>query len=433
MSSFNPFRAKSLDGSSATATVSAPQTVDVPDLFTKPIQPISYPRKAALSLEIESEDSTSSDEQTTNPFNPDSAGNEDLDNMISPRSSDSLDGLPRRALAAPPAPSMEGSSTPSTASTVQIEQRPSIARPPSIRENIHSSKPRQISSESTKGTSPSGRSIKDKKPPPPPRSHHGKPISVAGNIDPPSRPSSSRLSFHASSPEILTSRTPNTAYTSSQADYFSVSTENPALDSTESLSRSRSQHKRPPTPPLSRRYSQMHRSKSTQSKSSVTRLPYASQDSESNYSSQPPSPGLSTRSVGSTYSQKHKHLSLPPLSLGDTVTSSPASYVDTISPPIIRKPVHTRRTSSHGSLLNGSSGAPPPPPPPPRRARDSNSRNGGDGDSVPQKGAGAGVSAEMPSPLSKASNANDILADLSRLQKEVDDLRGHYENRKLSE
>lgn len=37
----------------------------------------------------------------------------------------------------------------------------------------------------------------------------------------------------------------------------------------------------------------------------------------------------------------------------------------------------------------------------------------------------------MPVPL--PSNANDILADLSRLQKEVDDLRGSYENRKDSQ
>lgn len=37
--------------------------------------------------------------------------------------------------------------------------------------------------------------------------------------------------------------------------------------------------------------------------------------------------------------------------------------------------------------------------------------------------------ARLPQP----SNAQDILADLSRLQKEVDDLRGHYESRKVSQ
>ena len=36
-------------------------------------------------------------------------------------------------------------------------------------------------------------------------------------------------------------------------------------------------------------------------------------------------------------------------------------------------------------------------------------------------------------PLPQPSNAQDILADLSRLQKEVDDLRGHYESRKVSQ
>lgn len=37
---------------------------------------------------------------------------------------------------------------------------------------------------------------------------------------------------------------------------------------------------------------------------------------------------------------------------------------------------------------------------------------------------------EIPPP--QPSNAHDILADLWRLQKEVDDLRGHYEERKVS-
>lgn len=37
----------------------------------------------------------------------------------------------------------------------------------------------------------------------------------------------------------------------------------------------------------------------------------------------------------------------------------------------------------------------------------------------------------VPGPANQPpSNALDILADLTKLQKEVDDLRGHYENRK---
>lgn len=60
-----------------------------------------------------------------------------------------------------------------------------------------------------------------------------------------------------------------------------------------------------------------------------------------------------------------------------------------------------------------------PPPPPPRRGRDSNTRS-----SEP--------AAAEETPLPQPSNAQDILANLSQLQKEVDDLRGHYESRKVS-
>lgn len=40
------------------------------------------------------------------------------------------------------------------------------------------------------------------------------------------------------------------------------------------------------------------------------------------------------------------------------------------------------------------------------------------------------LAAENQPPQPQPSNALDILADLTKLQKEVDDLRGHYENRK---
>jgi hypothetical protein len=40
---------------------------------------------------------------------------------------------------------------------------------------------------------------------------------------------------------------------------------------------------------------------------------------------------------------------------------------------------------------------------------------------------------QAESEIQPFSNAKDILADLSRLQQEVDSLRGHYENRKVSQ
>jgi hypothetical protein len=69
---------------------------------------------------------------------------------------------------------------------------------------------------------------------------------------------------------------------------------------------------------------------------------------------------------------------------------------------------------------------PLPPPPPPRRNRVSSSHSNSRSQSTQEK------QAEDEDFIPRPSNANDILADLSRLQKEVDDLRGHYESRKVS-
>jgi hypothetical protein len=82
-----------------------------------------------------------------------------------------------------------------------------------------------------------------------------------------------------------------------------------------------------------------------------------------------------------------------------------------------------RRASSYGSVPSNSSSGPPPPPPP-RRTRDSVLRSS---DSPPV----SRVVTDENTPLPQPSNALDILADLTKLQKEVDDLRGHYENRKV--
>jgi hypothetical protein len=222
-------------------------------------------------------------------------------------------------------------------------------------------------------------------------------------------------------------------------DYFLTPSDNQqASGSTDSLQRSHSQSKRPPTPPLSRRHSQMRRSKSTQSKSSNSRLTMSSIDSESNDSSRPPSPGPSTLSVASSMSQDRKRLSMPPPASAETraavgAAALPASGTpaDSFSPPPSAPssrptPLQPgRRTSSYGSPTTGSFSGAPPPPPPPRRARDSILR-ASDGGAEPP-------ATQAETPLPQPSNATDILADLSRLQKEVDDLRGHYESRKVSQ
>jgi hypothetical protein len=430
-------------GGSATATATAtasqsPETSNVASLPSNPSSvptvPNGYPGKSSLSLEVETDDSTSSDDQAADPFNPDSSvsdnDGDDEDDAESPKSSPALVVRPRASSGSAPHPApSDGSSTtpPSKLPFTPYEHNMRFADTGASGSSQDSPstmhRPRQISAEQDQGTS----RIKDKKPPPPPRSHHGKRISVAGNTPStsqaaPPRPDK-RRSYPASSPESLTparaSGTPNASSVSNHptTDYFSVQSENPrAADSTESLHRSNSQPKRPPTPPLSRRHSQMRRSKSTQSKSSGSRLTMSSLDSESNDSSQPPSPGPSTRSVASSMSQDRKRISMPPSS------GERPGIADSLSPrPSSRSNQAGRRASSYGSIGTGSFTAPPPPPP--RRGRESNTRASDGGPSQ--------TTEDIPMP--QPSNAQDILADLSRLQKEVDDLRGHYESRKASD
>ncbi|KAJ5965587.1 hypothetical protein N7481_012301 [Penicillium waksmanii] len=470
MSAFNPFRARNVDGvstlgnSSPSPSPSQPEINLPPDLFTKPPAsqlPNGYPRKSALSLEIEDHESSSSssDDQTADPFNPDSAVSDNEDDerndehsrsFASPTDHHSRDPL---GSAPHPAPSEEGSTTGPPLKTPSTQVSTTEAGGPNAAQGITPSLPQSAvykSPENDGNTSSSSRADKEKKPPPPPRSHHGKRINSSHSTSrPESSRSTNRLSFHASSPESVTSVPPpdtpnaNAGSPPPASDYFLTPSDNQQTSgSTDSLQRSHSQSKRPPTPPLSRRHSQMRRSKSTQSnsKSSTSRLTMSSIDSESNDSSQPPSPGPSTRSVTSSMSQDRKRVSMPPPAPGDTRAAAaggaaalPASGTpaDSISPPPSAPssrptPLQPgRRTSSYGSPATGSSFGAPPPPPPPRRARDSILR-ASDGGAEPQ-------ASRPETPLPQPSNATDILADLSRLQKEVDDLRGHYESRKVSQ
>ncbi|KAJ5110801.1 hypothetical protein N7532_001336 [Penicillium argentinense] len=427
-----------------------------PDLFTKPVHPLpsqlpsqlpnDYPRKSALSLEIEDNES-SSDDQAADPFNPDSSvsdNDEDNDESESdrghPRSFASRDDHPRGNFgSAPhPAPSDDGSTTTATsfsktsATNVPVTEKGS----PDTAREFPSSSGRSTghkSSENDDSRNPANRANREKKPPPPPRSHHGKRIKPpASSSQSQSSRSTKRSSFHASSPESVTSVQPsgtrNANVTASHApasDYvLSLAESQQAMSSTDSLQRSSSQNKQPPTPPLSRRHSQMRRSKSTQSKSSGSRLTMSSHDSESNDSSQPPSPGSLTRFPAAA----NKRVSMPPPSSGEIRAPVPATGTSTDAPmpPSSSRPTPPppgRRASSHGSPATGSSSGAPPPPPP-RRARDSTIRSSDSGESQMNR---------VEAPLPKPSNAHDILADLSRLQKEVDDLRGHYENRKVSQ
>lgn len=416
-------------------------------LTSSPAQPIAsvpaFPRKSSLSLEIEEDDSTSSDEQTTDPFNPDSSvsDTEDDDNIQSSKSPAPGD-RPRHSFGSAPhqAPSTDGSATPPSEApltTNEYNER-SIASSTisDTDQDIRSSLNQSAGGAGyNQSTSPTTRANRDKKPPPPPKSHHGKRINATTNVSS-SQSASFRSnyppSFHSTSPESLTtSRTAVTPNASSALpsvpDYFTIQTQSQAATgSNDSLSRSGSQHKRAPTPPLSRRQSQM-RSKSTESKSSSSRLAMSSRDSESNDSSQPPSPGPSILS-GPSFSKDRNRMSMPPPSsaspgdLRGALSSTGAGHLSPSTNSQSSQP--GRRASSYGNIASGSFVAPPPPPPP-RRARDG-ARNT-EGRPVSQ------IITTTEEPLPQPSNALDILADLSRLQKEVDDLRGQYESRKASE
>ncbi|KAJ6157298.1 hypothetical protein N7470_004890 [Penicillium chermesinum] len=351
MSAFNPFRARAADGPAATTAASA-TVPDFPDsTFLPPAPPSSdlpaqpesappqvssgYPRQPkTASPGAAKKVSTSSDEQEVDPFDPDSAisdddENEDYQLSRAPdnRPGNSSGSAPHLALSTDRA----SITSPSTNSLPREHNAPIS---PIFNAHDYQTVPQsvnrsdeQTSSEINSNTDPTGRSLKERKPPPPPKNHRGKRISNVSNAgalpeQPPPRPSD-RLSNNPLAAENAASRpsgAPNASLvTQSTGEGFQGTPENQlATDSSESLSRSRSQSKRPPTPPQSRRQSQMRRSKSTQSKSSTSRLTISSVDSESNYGSQPPSPGPSTRSLGSS-SQDRKRISMPPPSVGSAI------------------------------------------------------------------------------------------------------------------
>ncbi|GMF73431.1 hypothetical protein COH20_006083 [Aspergillus flavus] len=265
-------------------------------------------------------------------------------------------------------------------------------------------------------------------PPPPPRSHHGKLINPSPGSTPPSpQPAPSkpanRFSFHGSPPESSSSPKPS----QSGVDYITETANSEAKKSSEPLRRSQSQYKRPPTPPLSRRHSQMRRSKTTASKPNPSRLSMPAVGMEGT-ESPPPSPSSwslnpsRTRDTrpGPSSEENPRRPSLQHQSAG-AVTSTPSTDASVPS---------SQSTSRTPSMKRASIGNPLPPPPPPRRTRGSSSQSN---DSTRPTSLYSEKRPEVHGEyIPHPSNASDILADLSRLQKEVDDLRVHYETRKAS-
>ncbi|KAI2697343.1 hypothetical protein CBS147332_8817 [Penicillium roqueforti] len=404
----NPFRVRNLGNPAAPLSTNPGTLAPVPSkpLSTPPIAPNGYPRKSSIPLEREVADSSSSDEET-NPFNLRVSASESEDKINAHQSPAPLEDDRQRDYSgsAPHlAPSTDGSPI------SPDHNMPSATGADSFYTGRHARSSIELDA------SPLGRA-RDKKPPPPPRSHHGRrigSIATAESSQTARSRSTNRLSIPGSPGNLTLGTSHPSSVSLSSADYFSVTV---ATGSTDSLQRSQSQHKRPPTPPLSRRHSQMRRSKSTQSK--ITSRLNMSYDSESNDGSLPPSPGPSSR-------VENKRLSMPPPSSGDFQATAPLGNISlNLSPPTNSRPSSLkagRRTSSYGSVSG------PPPPPPPRRTRDSIARSS-DVMGLKENQSPAPVPVPVPAPAPQPSNALDILADLTKLQKEVDDLRGHYENR----
>ncbi|GJP96464.1 hypothetical protein CBS115989_8081 [Aspergillus niger] len=284
---------------------------------------------------------------------------------------------------------------------------------------------------------------RDRIPPPPPKSHHGKRIAPSPGVTPsltqttPGK-ATNRFSFHGSPSEPSYSPRPP----QSGSDYFSAKPkdEPPSTEqSTESLRRSQSQHKRPPTPPLSRRHSQMRRSKTTMSKVNPLRLSiHVAQASSAASSSSSPPPSPSGWSLNPARTRESRTGSTPSEEPMHTATSTLRPEPSAAAPV---SPTETSQSTSTGSSTKRTSLYNPlPPPPPPRRSRgssnhsiDSSGQSLRSGKPADETTAAPAAPAAQDEFVPHPSNAHDILADLSRLQKEVDDLRGHYESRKASQ
>jgi hypothetical protein len=283
--------------------------------------------------------------------------------------------------------------------------------------------------------------------PPPPKTRHGKPIKAEESQQSRKSSAEGHPSGESSQKPIYpaTSISPPSDYREEmaaalEANPSSNSSDSGITDDVSSLHRTSSQSKRPPTPPLARRHSQI--------KPNKTPLPPRPRDNLHRISMPPrglglqipwpPSPGFKTppkppsRRHGEPLAgSQTDSLPQPKSSLSqDHPAPSPtfavvedSSSAESSSPPS-RQPSIKRTPSGSAAHM------PPPPPPPPRRARTSSKSS--------LNNPAAALQTKTPddqaeSEIQPSSHAKDILADLSRLQQEVDSLRGHYENRKVSQ
>lgn len=277
---------------------------------------------------------------------------------------------------------------------------------------------------------------KERKKPPPPKTRHGKPIKsdepqMAASPAPTPQRSTSSLSTSYNPVRQGSGSFPDTNSSLPVSQTNSVAS--PPADSSvvssppETLSSVPPQFKKPPTPPLARRQSQLRSSKNALSRSNSGRIPLSSTNSANAMSTPthrvpPPPPRRQERTSitpPSDTSSQHK-VPFPAVSGGEPGDEESISQ---------QSPSRTPSISS-GKQHHRPPNSQPPRPPPRRRLRGSSqsSANSTNPTTATHEISKSSENAAEGS-VKDTSNANDILADLSKLQKEVDDLRGQYQTR----
>ncbi|KAI1916100.1 hypothetical protein LOZ65_005333 [Ophidiomyces ophidiicola] len=253
----------------------------------------------------------------------------------------------------------------------------------------------------------------ERKKPPVPKTRHGKLLqhAVDGDII------SARDQQSRAPPRVVSDPPPSTSSPGSSSRSSSRDGRRPSLSDAFPPFRSASL-RIPPAAPPSRRHSQLRHahahaaagSSPPIARSSSARLPASSTSASASAMSRtapPPPPPTRRRDHESPSSSSHSSPSTTPEEAEDAANQS------TTPPPLAR--------SQSGSVRSVTRLARAPRPPPPRRSANAQVSAEDDG------GGGGGGAVGPSSPPQPPSKAEDILADLSRLQRELDEFRGRYE------
>ncbi|EFE41300.1 conserved hypothetical protein [Trichophyton verrucosum HKI 0517] len=315
---------------------------------------------------------------------------------------------------------------------------------------------RDLSAAATAASTTQEMSAGDKKPqkPPPPKSRRGKAISSSSRSS-----ESTEKSTEATAPVSpqATSHTKSPASSIHGAQPPSPPARRQAAQS-EPVPPAHAQHKRPPTPPITRRHSQMKRSGTNTSRlalppGSIKPLNRSASLNSATHPKTPPPPPSRRTGTGSTTDHGSIASSIHDTSSVVTPLQHQKAESETSPPhnPHLQAPSHTY-THTHTHTHPPTSTARPQPPPPRRTAGSTHSSHSTETNHPSSTSTStrrpSSISAEtedhpIPPPppphrkttrgsnppepdISPPSNANDILANLSQLQHDLDEFRGQY-------